>query len=107
MEFLGRPLKEVQQKIAYVPQKESVDWDFPLTVEDLVMMGRFGRLGLFRRPREADLQACHFALGQVGMLEFKDRQINQLSGGQKQRIFLARALAEILKSIFSISRLPV
>lgn len=94
VEFFGKTLKEIQEKIAYVPQKDSVDWDFPLTVEDLVIMGRYGRLGLFKRPRQADRQACYSALEQVGMLEFKDRQINQLSGGQKQRIFLARALAQ-------------
>lgn len=94
VEFFGKPLKEVKQKVAYVPQKDSVDWDFPLTVEDLVLMGRYGRLGLFRQIREADREACHLALEKVDMLAFKDRQINQLSGGQKQRIFLARALAQ-------------
>lgn len=94
VEFEGQPLKKYQQKLAYIPQKETVDWDFPLTVEDLVLMGRYGRLGLFRRPRAADRQACLLALEKVGMLEYKDRQISQLSGGQKQRIFLARALAQ-------------
>lgn len=92
--FSGRPLKEVQSKVAYIPQKESVDWDFPLMVEDLVLMGRYGRLGLFKRPRAADKEAALMALDKVGMLPFKDRQINQLSGGQKQRVFLARAIAQ-------------
>lgn len=94
VEFFGEPLKKVQQRVAYVPQKDSVDWDFPLTVEDLVMMGRYGRLGLFRHPRAADRTACLQALDLVGMSDYKARQINQLSGGQKQRIFLARALAQ-------------
>lgn len=94
VEFRGLSLKKVQQKLAYIPQKETVDWDFPLTVEDLVLMGRYGKMGLFRRPRPADKQACLLALEKVGMLEFKDRQISHLSGGQKQRIFLARALAQ-------------
>lgn len=100
MEFFGEPFKEVQYKIAYVPQKESVDWDFPLTAEDLVMMGRYGRLGLFSRPREADKVACLQALELVGLKEMKDRQINQLSGGQKQRLFLARALAQDADLLF-------
>lgn len=100
MDFFGEPLAKVQQKVAYVPQKESVDWDFPLTVEDLVLMGRYGRLGLFRHPRQADKAACQQALELVGMQEFKERQINQLSGGQKQRIFLARALCQDADILF-------
>lgn len=92
--FSGSPLKSVQDKVAYIPQKDSVDWDFPLTVEDLVLMGRFGRLGLFKHPRAADREAALKALEKVDMLPFKDRQINALSGGQKQRVFLARAIAQ-------------
>ncbi len=94
VEFFGKPLKEVRQKIAYVPQRESVDWDFPVTVLDLVLMGRYGKLGLFKRPREADRAAALQYLDVVGMLAFVDRQISQLSGGQQQRVFLARALLQ-------------
>ncbi len=94
VQFFGKPLKEVRQRIAYVPQRESVDWDFPVTVRDLVLMGRYGRLGLFRRPREADYAAVDNYLDVVGMLAYADRQISQLSGGQQQRVFLARALLQ-------------
>lgn len=94
VEFLGQPLKNVRQQVAYVPQRESVDWDFPVTVRDLVVMGRYGRLGLFHRPREADWSAADHYLKLVGMSSFADRQISQLSGGQQQRVFLARALLQ-------------
>lgn len=94
IEFFGLPLKRVQQRVAYVPQRESVDWDFPVTVRDLVMMGRYGRLGLFRRPRESDWAAVDHYLELVGMSLYADRQISQLSGGQQQRVFLARALLQ-------------
>lgn len=94
VEFFGQPLASVRQRVAYVPQKESVDWDFPITVRDLVLMGRYGRLGLFRRPRQADYAAVHEYLEKVGVQEFANRQINQLSGGQQQRVFLARALIQ-------------
>ncbi|MBS4164432.1 Manganese transport system ATP-binding protein MntB [Candidatus Protochlamydia amoebophila] len=94
VEFFGQPLKQVRQRIAYVPQKESVDWDFPVTVKELVLMGRYGRLGLWRRPREADRIAAEHYLNIVGMSAYADRQISQLSGGQQQRVFLARALLQ-------------
>ena len=94
VEFFGQPLKKVRQRIAYVPQRESVDWDFPVTVKDLVLMGRYGKLGLFRRPLEADRIAAEHYLKLVGMEEYADRQISQLSGGQQQRAFLARALLQ-------------
>lgn len=94
IEFFGHPLKEVRQKIAYVPQRESVDWDFPITVRELVLMGRYGRLGLFRWPRAADWSAVDHHLEQVGMTAYADRQISQLSGGQQQRAFIARALLQ-------------
>ena len=81
-------------KVAYVPQRESVDWDFPITAEEVVLMGRYGRLGLFGRPRRADREAAAAALEQVGMSAYKDRQISQLSGGQQQRLFIARALVQ-------------
>ena len=94
VEFFGLPLKEVRQRVAYIPQRESVDWDFPITVQDLVLMGRYGRLGLFHRPREADREAAHHYLEKVGMEKYADRQISQLSGGQQQRVFIARALLQ-------------
>jgi len=94
VEFFGQFLKNVRHRIAYVPQRESVDWDFPITVRDLVLMGRYGRLGLFRWPRQADIAAVQEYLKLVGMERFANRQINQLSGGQQQRAFLARALIQ-------------
>jgi len=81
-------------KIAYVPQSGSVDWDFPATVLDVVMMGRYGHLGWFKRPRSADKNMALETLDSVGMREYASRQISQLSGGQQQRVFLARALIQ-------------
>jgi manganese/zinc/iron transport system ATP- binding protein len=98
--FFNQPLKTVKQEIAYIPQKEAVDWEFPITVEELVLMGRYGKLGLFKRPREADYQAVKHYLEVVGLTAFKDRQISQLSGGQQQRAFLARALIQDAKIYF-------
>ena len=92
--FFDEPLKIVQKRIAYVPQRESVDWDFPITVKDLVLMGRYGRLGLFRYPKLADLKDCAHYLNVVGMTAYANRQISQLSGGQQQRAFIARALLQ-------------
>lgn len=80
--------------IAYVPQAEEVDWTFPVLVSDVVMMGRYGHMGLLRRPKTADHTAVDQALERVGMTDFKDRQIGELSGGQRKRVFLARALAQ-------------
>lgn len=94
VEFFGRPLKDVRRSIAYVPQRESVDWDFPITVKDLVLMGRYGNLGLLRRPSQADRAAVDHSLHLVGMSAYADRQISQLSGGQQQRVFIARALVQ-------------
>jgi manganese/zinc/iron transport system ATP- binding protein len=94
IDFFGRPLGEMRKQIAYVPQRESVDWDFPITVRDLVLMGRYGRLGLFRWPRKADWTAADRYLEMVGMLPYANRQISQLSGGQQQRVFIARALLQ-------------
>ncbi len=96
IEILGRPVHEVMtaQSVAYVPQAEEVDWTFPVLVEDVVMMGRYGHMGFFRRPRAADHVAVGSALARVNMTEFRHRQIGELSGGQKKRVFLARALAQ-------------
>ena len=80
--------------IAYVPQRSQIDWDFPATVADVVMMGRSGKIGLFRWPKKEDWAIVYDALEQVDMLALKDRQIGELSGGQQQRVFLARALAQ-------------
>jgi manganese/iron transport system ATP-binding protein len=80
--------------VAYVPQSEDVDWNFPVLVEDVVMMGRYGHMNMLRRPRPVDHQMVTAALERVNMLEFRHRQIGELSGGQKKRVFLARALAQ-------------
>ena len=80
--------------VAYVPQAEEVDWSFPVLVEDVVMMGRYGHMGMFRIPKPADHDAVTAALCRVGMSDFRDRQIGELSGGQRKRVFLARALAQ-------------
>ena len=90
----GQPVKKMLKRIAYVPQRNTVDWDFPTTVMDVVLMGRYGHLGWFKRPQKQDIQFAEDALEKVGMIDFTDRQINQLSGGQQQRVFLARALVQ-------------
>lgn len=94
IDFFGQPLSACRRRVAYVPQRESVDWDFPVVVRDLVMMGRYGSLGLFRWPRKADYEAVDHYLNLVGMSDYADRQISQLSGGQQQRAFIARALVQ-------------
>lgn len=81
-------------RIGYVPQSEDVDWTFPISVRDVVMMGRYGHLGFLRRPRRADREAVAEALERVELAEFADRQIGQLSGGQKKRAFVARGIAQ-------------
>ncbi len=90
----GEPVPKVRRRIGYVPQRESVDWEFPVNVLDVVLMGVYGRLGWFRRPSGADRAWALECLDQVGMADFAARQIGQLSGGQQQRTFLARALAQ-------------
>lgn len=80
--------------LSYVPQTSSIDWDFPATVFDVVLMGRYQNLGLFKRPTKKDKEIAEKAIQKVDLEEFSDRQINNLSGGQKQRVFLARALAQ-------------
>ena len=90
----GRPYSEQVSQVAYVPQKGSVDWDFPTTALDVVMMGTYGSLGWIKRPGQREKKRALEALEKVGMLEFRSRQISQLSGGQQQRVFLARALVQ-------------
>ncbi|UWQ64603.1 manganese/iron ABC transporter ATP-binding protein [Leisingera caerulea] len=94
--ILGMTVKEALRKnlVAYVPQSEEVDWAFPVLVEDVVMMGRYGHMGFLRRPKAADHEAVDQALSRVNMQDFRHRQIGELSGGQRKRVFLARALAQ-------------
>jgi manganese/iron transport system ATP-binding protein len=93
---LGMSVKEAlsQNIVAYVPQSEEVDWSFPVLVEDVVMMGRYGHMGFLRSPKQADQDAVTSALERVNMIDFRHRQIGELSGGQRKRVFLARALAQ-------------
>ncbi len=94
--LLGHSVKDALKAglVAYVPQAEEVDWTFPVLVEDVVMMGRYGHMGIMRRPRAADRAAVDDALARVGMSDYRHRQIGELSGGQRKRVFLARALAQ-------------
>ena len=97
LKFLKQITGEIKinaKTLAYVPQRNSVDWDFPTTLFDVVEMGCYGRVGLFKRVNKEEKQKVLKAIEQVGMLEFKDRQISELSGGQQQRAFIARALVQ-------------
>lgn len=96
VEILGRPVVQAMKEnlVAYVPQSEEVDWSFPVLVEDVVMMGRYGHMNFMRLAKQADKDAVSNALTRVGMADFRKRQIGELSGGQKKRVFLARALAQ-------------
>lgn len=92
--LFGQPVDAVRGRVGYVPQRETVDWDFPVSVLDVVLMGTYGRLGWFRRPGRAERRWAEECLSEVGLSDFARRQIGQLSGGQQQRTFLARALAQ-------------
>ena len=92
--FFGAELHVVRQRVAYVPQRAAIDWDFPITVEEVAVMGAYGQRGWFRRPRPEDMLRAHQALEVVGLANYRTRPIAQLSGGQQQRTFLARALVQ-------------
>ncbi len=94
VKVFGAPVEKNLKRVGYVPQRESVDWDFPVSVMDVVLMGRYGHLGLMRRPRKEDRDIARECLEKVKMLPYANRQISNLSGGQQQRVFLARALAQ-------------
>ncbi len=92
--IMGEPFNKVQKQIAYIPQASTVNWDFPTTALDVVLMGRYVHLGWIKRPKKSDYDIALNALERIGMEQFKDRQISQLSGGQRQRVFIARAIAQ-------------
>lgn len=92
--ILGKPYHKQRKRIGYVPQRNSVDWDFPTNVLDVVMMGLYGQLGWVKQPGRRERELARDALKKVGMETFEKRQIGQLSGGQQQRIFLARAMVQ-------------
>lgn len=94
VKFFGKELSDARRLVSYIPQRESVDWNFPASALDVVLMGTYPSLGLFRRPRQAEREWAMECLAKVGMQDFGKRQISQLSGGQQQRVFLARALAQ-------------
>ncbi|MGE6370455.1 metal ABC transporter ATP-binding protein [Planococcus kocurii] len=94
IEIFGETLKENRKRIAYVPQRNQYDWDFPIHVLDTVLIGTYPNLGIFKRPKKKDKEWAYECLKKVGMEEFSNRQIGELSGGQQQRVFLARALAQ-------------
>lgn len=94
VEVFGEPFKKAVTRVGYVPQRESVDWDFPVNALDVVLMGRYGRLGPFKRPNKSDKNIAMACLEKVRMAPYAKRQISNLSGGQQQRVFLARALAQ-------------
>jgi manganese/zinc/iron transport system ATP- binding protein len=94
VQIFGEPVANQRKRIGYVPQRESVDWDFPVSVLDVVLMGTYGNLGWFRRPGATEIAWARQCLDMVGLRDLEDRQIGQLSGGQQQRTFLARALAQ-------------
>ncbi|GJM61159.1 MULTISPECIES: metal ABC transporter ATP-binding protein [Persicobacter] len=94
VKMFDEKLDDVREQVSYVPQRGTVDWDFPALVKDVVLMGRYSKIGLFKRPRQSDKEIAMDCLRKVNMEAFAERQISQLSGGQQQRVFLARALAQ-------------
>lgn len=100
VDIYGLPYEKQRSLVGYVPQRESVDWDFPVSALDVVLMGRYGHLGWFKRPTQEDREFAMDCLRKVAMEDYAHRQISQLSGGQQQRIFLARALAQEAKLYF-------
>lgn len=94
VKVFDKDLNDVRQRVSYVPQRESVDWDFPASVFDVVLMGRYGRRGLFKRTTKQDKEIAMASLAKVNMQDYHNRQIAQLSGGQQQRVFIARSLAQ-------------
>lgn len=100
VKIYGQPYQRQRKLIGYVPQRESVDWDFPTDALDVVTMGRYGHLGWFKRPSRGDRDIAMDCLKKVGMADYANRQISQLSGGQQQRVFLARALAQDARLYF-------
>ena len=96
----GDDIKKSRSRIAYVPQRNDLDWDFPINVFDTVLMGTYPNLGLFKKPKEAEKNLAKESLIRVGMWDYRDQQIGELSGGQQQRVFLARALAQKAELFF-------
>lgn len=94
VQFFGKPFGELRKEIAYVPQRSNLDWDFPITVLDTVLLGTYPKINLFRKPKKKHKEWAFQCLERVGMEEFYKRQIGELSGGQQQRVFIARALAQ-------------
>jgi ABC-type Mn2+/Zn2+ transport system ATPase subunit len=100
IQIFDRSVRDIRKKIAYVPQRSEIDWDFPITVVDAVLIGAYPNLGLFKRPGKPEKVWAHQCLEKVGMTEYRNRQIGELSGGQQQRVFLARALAQKAEMYF-------
>lgn len=96
----GYPVKRMRKNIAYVPQRNDIDWDFPINVRDTVLLGTYPKLGVFHRPKKADRKLADECLEQVGLSDYTKKQIGELSGGQQQRVFLARALAQQAQLFF-------
>lgn len=94
IKILGQPIRKIRSEVAYIPQRTSIDWDFPVSVFDAVLMGTYPRLRVFQRPGNAEKEWARHCLETVGLERFSKRQIGELSGGQQQRVFVARALAQ-------------
>ena len=100
VEAYGKPIQKMRTNIAYVPQRNNIDWDFPINVLDTVIIGTYPKLGIFHRPKKSDRKWALECLKQVGMADYRKQQIGELSGGQQQRVFLARALAQEAQLFF-------